>query len=78
MCGANPCDKPNCTWSIAYLQACEARWVMRQPAEWRANYYQLVEKHRGKKALDELKGRVKFEWSRAQESKTKPQQGALL
>lgn len=78
MCGPSPCDKPNCTWSETHRHECEAREVMRWDKERRTAYFQGVKKQRGKVAAKELIGEVNQQWLREQESKTKPQQGALL
>lgn len=29
VCGKNPCEKPDCTWSERHRRECEARMVMR-------------------------------------------------
>lgn len=79
MCGANPCNKPNCTWSRDHLQACEARMVAKMPAEWRRDFYAEVLQKRGPAALAELKKRVGEAWRlRELESATRQQQGVLL
>lgn len=62
MCGSAPCTKPNCTWSRQHLEACEAKTLMKWPAEKRAAYYAEVEKKRGRQALEELKRRVGQAW----------------
>lgn len=67
MCGRSPCDKPNCTWSRAHLVACEARGVMTWPKETRAEFYELVQKHRGPAALAELKQGVSQAWKASQQ-----------
>jgi|JI10StandDraft_1071094.scaffolds.fasta_scaffold2818457_2 hypothetical protein len=67
MCGANPCDKPNCTWSREHLQACEARMVAKMPAEWRRDFYAEVLQKRGPAALAELKKRVGEAWKKNQQ-----------
>lgn len=67
MCGANPCDKPNCTWSEAWKAECEARHVASKPAEWRRNFYAEVLKKRGPKALEELKRKVGEAWKKSQQ-----------
>ena len=67
MCGASSCDKPNCTWSLANLQQCEARYVARQPAEWRRDFYIEVGKKRGPEALNDLKIRVGTAWKKTQQ-----------
>lgn len=67
MCGAAPCDKPNCTWSEPWKLECEARLVAKMPAEWRKDFYTEVEKKRGKQALDDLKLRVGQAWKKSQQ-----------
>lgn len=72
MCGANPCNRPNCSWSSSFLKACEARWVMQMPREKRGEFYELVRKMRGEQALSDLKERVKNEWKNNQKNNQQP------
>jgi len=66
MCGALPCDKPDCTHSEAHRAACEARTVMRWPRSRRQDFYALVKKVRGEQAARELSQNVSDEYRRAQ------------
>lgn len=67
MCGANPCDKPNCTWSEAWKKECWLRHIAKQPADWRANHYADFEKKHGKPATAELKRKVGEAWKKSQQ-----------
>ena len=78
MCGPAPCDKPNCTWGEKHRRECEAREVMLWSREQRTEYYADVKKRRGEAAAQDLIMEVKQQWLREQESKTRPQQAALL
>ena len=66
MCGARPCDKPNCTWGDQHRKECEAREVMRWSREKRTEYYSDVKKRRGDAALKELIEEVKKQWTISQ------------
>ena len=66
MCGAKPCDKPNCTWGEKHRQECEAREVMRWSREKRAEYYGDVMKRRGEAAAQELIKNVREQWQKSQ------------
>ena len=68
MCGPAPCDKPNCTWSESYREACWLRHIAKQPAEWRAKHYAEFEKKHGKPATAELKRKVGEVWRSQQAS----------
>ena len=65
MCGADPCDKPDCTHSEQHRAACEARTVMRWPRAQRQDYYGRVKKARGEKAARELAQNVSEQWSKS-------------
>ena len=67
MCGANPCDKLNCTWSETFREECWFRHIARKPAEWRANHYAGFEKKHGKPATAELKLKVGEAWKTLQQ-----------
>lgn len=67
MCGANPCSKPNCSWSEAWKAECEARMLASKPADWRREFYVEVEKKRGPAALADLKKRVGEAWKKNQQ-----------
>ena len=78
MCGKAPCDSTNCTWGEKHRKECEAREVMRWDRIKRTEYYADVKKRRGEAAAKDLIMEVKQQWLREQESKTRPQQAALL
>ena len=67
MCGAKPCDKPNCTWGEKHRKECEAREVMRWDRVKRSDYYADVKKRRGEVALKELIEEVKKQWNVSQQ-----------
>lgn len=62
MCGADPCDKPDCTHSEQHRAECEARTVMRWPRAQRQDYYDKVKRARGEKAAKELAAAVSEQW----------------
>lgn len=62
MCGALPCDKPDCTHGDAHRAACEARTVMKWPKHQRQAYYGMVGKSRGALAAAKLSAEVSAEW----------------
>jgi hypothetical protein len=62
MCGAKPCDKPNCTWGEKHRKECEARTVMRWEREKRTAYYADVKKRRGEAEAQELIKEAKVQW----------------
>lgn len=64
MCGSRPCDSPSCTWSEAHRARCEARTVMRWPAQNRKAYYAKVAEKRGDASARQLVADVSTEWRR--------------
>ena len=66
MCGAKPCDSPNCTWGERHRAACEARTVMHWPKEQRERYYREVLARRGQAAMKKLIEDVRMEWKNRQ------------
>ena len=59
MCGANSCEKPDCTWSQSHRQKTEAQDVAKRYRKSGANavkeYLSLVAKNRGQQAADVLR-----------------------
>ena len=49
----------------AWRAECEARWVMRQPREQRAAYYEDVKKKRGEASLSKLIEDVREQWKKS-------------
>lgn len=72
MCGYLPCCMPFCTWSEEHRAACEAREVMRWPAEKRREYYARVMACRGAEALADLVESVKREWKNRVDASLSP------
>jgi hypothetical protein len=64
MCGADPCEKPDCTHGEQHRAACEARTVMRWPKHERLSFYGMVRRNRGESAARELLANVSAEWKR--------------
>jgi hypothetical protein len=67
MCGASPCDKPDCTHSERHRAACEARTVMRWPKGMRQEFYGLVKRKRGEEAAKALAADVSTEYRKSTE-----------
>jgi hypothetical protein len=63
VCGKNPCDKPDCTWSEKHRRECEARMVMRWSKQRRIEYYALVRRHRGDLAATQLLEEVRRQYA---------------
>jgi hypothetical protein len=79
MCGHQPCEKPDCTWTEKHRAECEARLVMLWDKPTRLAYYADVKKKRGEAAAQQLIEETKRQWrSQEPELTTRPQQGDLL
>jgi hypothetical protein len=61
MCNQRPCDKPGCTYSRSHAITCEARWLLKQPKEYRTEY---LKKPMVLKRSEELKIAMLSEWGR--------------
>lgn len=66
MCGREPCDRPNCTWTEAHRRECEARTVARLQTETRIAYHADVKKKRGEAAAQQLIKDVREQWNKQQ------------
>lgn len=69
MCGRQPCERDDCTWSEAFRFQCEAREVMRKPFDVRQAYYKDVLKMRGEPAQKKLINEVNQQWAMADQHK---------
>lgn len=69
MCGRQPCDKVDCTWSEKFRFECEARDLMEKPFDVRQAYYKDVIKRRGEAAQQKLIKEVNSQWALAERHK---------
>ena len=68
MCGRQPCDKEDCTWSETFRFECEARDMMQKPFDVRQAYYKDVLKRRGEAAQQRLIKEVNRQWALSKQS----------
>ena len=58
MCGSDPCEKPNCTWSESFRAKCEAKHLAGMGEIEREAQYARVLKHRGQVEVNRIKRNI--------------------